>query len=305
MSGTGRNDEDSRKVREVRRVTWIGLATNVFLCAFKFVGGIVGGSQAIVADAVHSLSDTTTDVAILVGVRYWTAPADEDHPHGHRRIETLVTVSIAVLLAAVAVGLIYHALTTLQTDHVALPGWIAFAAALVSIVSKEGVYRWTIAVGKRIKSSAIIANAWHHRSDALSSIPAALAVAGARIHPAWGFLDHIGAVVVSIFIFQAAWRIGRPALDELIDAGAPVKDRARIEAIVRETEGVRHVHAIRTRYLGSGLGIDLHVHVDGQLTVRQGHDISGAVKHRLLSDGPDVVDVVVHIEPCREPKEPP
>jgi len=288
---------DPSHVKDVRRVTWAGIVVNLLLSALKFVCGIVGSSQAVVADAVHSLSDMASDAAILVGVGYWSAPADIGHPHGHRRVETVVTLLIGVLLAGVAAALIYNAVTTLGEEHASTPGWIAFGAALVSIASKEILYHWTVAVGKRIKSSAVMANAWHHRSDGLSSIPAALAVLGARIHPAWSFLDHIGAVVVSIFIFQAAWKIGWPALGELVDAGAPEQDRERIRTIAIETDGVRQVHAIRTRYVGSGLQVDLHILVDSKMTVRQGHEIAGAVKHRLLEKGPDVVDVVVHLEP--------
>ncbi|MFH1738764.1 MAG: cation diffusion facilitator family transporter [bacterium] len=290
-------------VPEVRRVTWIGLGVNIALSIFKLAAGILGRSQAVVADAVHSLSDSSTDIAILVGVRYWSQPPDEGHPHGHRRIETVVTTLIGMILAGVAVGLVYNALGTLRDRHSAPPGWIAFAAALISIVSKEGLYRWTWSVGKRIKSPAVVANAWHHRSDALSSFPAALAVAGAAISPSWSFLDHVGAVVVSLFILQAAWRIAWPALEQLADKGAPGEHRELIRSLALATGGVRVVHAIRTRHIGSGLQVDLHILVDGQMTVREGHDISETVKQNLIEQGPDVVDVVVHLEPCDEPNE--
>ena len=299
----GRQPRDAHHTAEVLRVTWVGLGANIALSILKLAAGIIGRSQAIVADGVHSLSDSSTDVAILVGVRYWTQPPDEEHPHGHRRIETVVTVFIGVLLAAVAAGLTYNALATLHERDAGSPGVIAFAAALVSIVSKEMLYRWNLSVGKRIKSPAVIANAWHHRSDALSSIPAALAVAGAAVSPSWSFLDHVGAVVVSLFILQAAWRIAWPALGQLVDTGATRMDRERIRTIALGTDGVEMVHAIRTRHIGSGLQVDLHILVDGRLTVREGHDISRAVKQRLLSEGPDVVDVVVHLEPYEESQE--
>lgn len=281
----------------IRRITWTGLVVNLALMALKFIGGLVGRSQAVVADAVHSLSDCTTDVAILIGVRYWSRPADEDHPYGHARIETMVTLVIGAILAVVAGGLVYNALATLPQRHAGPPGWVAFAAAVLSLVSKEVVYRWTIRVGKRLKSSAVIANAWHHRSDSLSSIPAALAVAGAAIHPAWSFLDHVGAVIVSLFILQAAGRIVWPALRQLVDAGASRRERARIRAIALATDGVNRIHALRTRYIGAGLLVDLHILVDPAMTVRAGHDISERVKARLLAEEADVVDVLVHIEP--------
>jgi len=269
----------------VLRVTWIGLGINMLLFVFKLFAGIVGRSQVVVADAIHSLSDSSTDVAIVIGVRYWSQPPDECHPHGHRRIETVITAFIALALGAVGLGLAWNGLVTLQEQHREPPGWIAFIAAVVSIVTKEILYRWTIAVGRRIRSQAMIANAWHHRSDALSSIPAALAVAGAAIHPSWSFLDHVGAVVVSLFILQAAWKLGWPALQQLIDSGAPRADREQIRTIALDTESVIAVHSIRTRHIGSGLQVDLHVLVDGTMTVRAGHDVSHEVKRRLLEMG--------------------
>ena len=154
----------------------IGLLGNVATSALKFVAGFIGSSQAVVADAVHSLSDTVTDIAILVGVKYWSAPADDCHPYGHRRIEAMVTAAIGMALAVVAFGIGYNAIATVREEHLEPPGWIAFLGAMVSIVVKEVIYRWTTSVGRRAKSSAVLANAWHHRSDALSSIPAALAV---------------------------------------------------------------------------------------------------------------------------------
>jgi cation diffusion facilitator family transporter len=284
----------------VRRVTWLGLGANLALAGLKFAAGFAGRSQALVADGVHSVSDSSTDLAILVGVRYWCAPADASHPHGHRRIETLITLAIAVVLAAVAVGLAYDSLASYAEPHKVPPGWIALVAAAVSVLVKEAMYRWTASVGRRARSGALLANAWHHRSDALSSVPVIVAVIGARIEPGWWFLDHVAAVVVAVFILSAAWKIGWPAAKELVDAGAPQKVRAEIERIARSVEPVCHVHAVRTRYVGPGVVVDLHVKVDGALTVREGHDVSEQVKGRLLAEGPDLVDVVVHLEPCDE-----
>jgi len=282
----------------IRRVTIIGMAVNIVLAALKFAGGVIGGSQAVVADAVHSLSDMTTDVAILVGVSIWEKPADDTHPYGHRRVESMVTLGIGLVLVVVAVGILFNAVSTITQPHEKGPEWIAFWAALVSIVFKEVLYRWTAAAGRKIKSMSLVANAWHHRTDALSSIPAALAVAGAAIKPAWAVLDHIGAVVVSVFIFKASYDIARPAFDTLIDRGAPKDVIREIERIATETWGVRSVHKIRTRYIsGESVAVDLHITVDEDLTVRDGHDISEEVKWRLIEQGPDVIDVVVHLEP--------
>ena len=282
---------------EVQRVTLWGLLANLVLSALKFTLGVLGSSQALVADAVHSLSDSTTDLAVLIGARFWSAPADHDHPHGHGRIETLITCLIGMVLFGVGVGLAYRAVWYLHGRQGGTPGWSVLAAACISIIVKELLYRWTARVGKQVKSSALIANAWHHRSDALSSVPVAIAVAGTRIQPSWVFLDQIATVIVSVLVIHAAWNIAWPALLQLIDAGADEQDQEQILRIALETEGVKSTHKLRTRQIGPGIQVDLHVLVDPNLTVRNGHDIAGAVKERILNEGPDVVDVLVHLEP--------
>ena len=289
---------------EVRRVTWIGLAVNLFLSAFKFVAGVLGHSQVVVADAVHSLSDSTTDIALLVGV---SLPGqnrpDESHPYGHRPHRNgRYGFHRCRTGGGGGVVLAYRGLATIREHHNRPPGWIAFLAAMVSIVVKEVLYRWTSAIGIRVKSSAVVANAWHHRSDALSSIPAAIAVAVAVFVPSWSFLDHVGAILVSLFILHAAWKIGWPALGQMVDTGASEKVCSDIREIAVKTAGVQSVHAIRTRYLGSGIQVDLHVLVNPDLTVRRGHEISEDVEKRLLASVPDVLDVVVHIEPSEQHK---
>lgn len=298
--GSGAGIEAGPAARSVKKATWAGLVVNVLLSGFKIAAGTIGNSQAIVADGVHSLSDTTTDVAVLVGVNYWYAPPDEDHPHGHGRIETIVTFLIGLVLALVALGLSYNAAVTFNEPRQGPPGLVALVAALVSLASKEALYQWTAAVGRRIGSRALVANAWHHRSDGLSSIPAALAVVGARLVPEWQFLDQAGAIVVSIFILHAAWRIAWPALKELADTGAPSDDCGAIVDSCLNVEGVRATHKLRTRRIGQGWQVDIHVQVDGDLTVRQGHDIAGKVKQCLVDEGPSIIDVIVHIEPWEE-----
>jgi cation diffusion facilitator family transporter len=285
------------QARQVQWVTVWGLLVNLALAAIKFVFGIVGSSQALVADAVHSVSDLGTDFAVLIGAPFWSAPADAEHPHGHGRIETLITSVIGILLGLVGIALAYRAVSTLHLRHGSVPGWSALAAACASIVAKEGLYWWTRQVGRRARSSALIANAWHHRSDALSSVPVAVAVLGTRIEPSWIFLDHIATVVVAILIVGAAFEIAAPALRELVDVGAGKEDREAILGLVLATDGVQAVHELRTRYVGSGLHVDLHVLVAPDLTVRQGHDIATVVKQRLLEEGPEVVDVLIHVEP--------
>ena len=287
----------NKNINKVRNITLIGIVINIILSGLKFTAGILGSSRAVLADAVHSLSDMTTDMAILFGIKYWTAPADKNHPYGHWRIETMVTAFIGILLAGVAIGIGYRALINIRHEHLVQPGWIAFIGAFISILVKEILYQWTIAVGRKVQSSAVIANAWHHRSDALSSIPALLAVMIAIISPKWSFIDQFGAIIVSLFILHASGKIIKPALQELADTGVSADVHAKIQSLAKTTKGVLSVHAIRTRRIGGGIYIDLHIMVDGAMSVHQGHDISKAVKHRLLEKGPRIVDVMVHLEP--------
>jgi len=286
---------------DIRCVTLAGLGVNLALCALKLAAGVVGHSSAVVADGVHSASDIATDIAVLIGAMVWSEPPDQEHPYGHGRVETLVALGLALSLVGVASGLVYSALRSLESGASTQPGWVAFAAAVLSLVVKELLYRWTIRKGTELKSPAMVANAWHHRSDALSSIPAAIAVATARFMPEWHFVDHIGSVVVSVFIIGAAWRIGSQALQHLIDRGAPANVVSDIGRLAREVRGVECVHAIRTRHLGRGWSVDLHVLVDGDLPVRVGHDIAEAVHDRIVDGSDDVVDVVVHTEPAPKP----
>ena len=284
----------------IQKVTWGGMIVNIILAAIKFLVGFLGSSQAVIADAVHSLSDMTTDIAVLFGVKFWSAPPDSSHPYGHQRIEEVVTVAIGLALAAVAAGLAYNSISTIREDHIQKIGWVAVAGPILSIIGKEALYRWTVHVGEKVKSSAVIANAWHHRSDALSSIPALVAVVVAAIFPDWGFVDHIGAVLIACFILKVSWDIIIPALKGLIDTGASDKIQEHIKAIAMGVKGVKSTHAIRTRKFGSHLFVDLHILVEPELTVRAGHEISEDVKVQLLNNGLEVMDVVVHLEPYDE-----
>ena len=286
---------------KVRRVGWVGLVCNLLLAAAKAVAGVLGHSQAVLADALHSLTDSVTDIAVILGVRYWSAPADDDHPHGHGRIETLVTVVIGLAVGAVAVGMGVEAIRGLREESRFVPSGIALVVSLASILGKEILYQWTARVGREVRSPALVANAWHHRSDAISSIPAALAVGFALINPEWAVVDSVGAVVVCLLILQASWKILRPAVDQLIDAGAPAEERRQIEELAVQVDGVEAAHAVRTRYVGADLAVDLHVEVDGGLSVGEGHTIAVAVRQKLVDDGPNVVDAVVQVEPHKLP----
>ena len=287
---------DRLKAGIVKKVTWWGLIINVILSAVKMAAGILGGCQALIADAVHSLSDLTTDIAVLVGVKFWSAPADTRHPYGHGRIETIVSMIIGAALFGVAIYIGYQAVVTFKSGEIFRPDWWVFGAALLSIISKEWLYRWTAKTGKRVKSPAIVANAWHHRSDAFSSIPVAIAILVSMVYPN-DFVDHVAALMVSAFILKAAWNIMYEAYDQLIDAGADAACLERLRDLTFQIEGVRDVHKLRTRNIGSGLQVDLHVLVDPMMTVHDSHDIAGEVQRRLVNTDENVLDVLVHIEP--------
>ena len=290
--------KETDMVGKVRRVAYAGMAVNVAVASLKGIAGVAFASQALMADAVHSLSDLLTDVSVVLGVRYWTAPADEEHPYGHGKIEALVTLFIALALVAVAYGLGSHAVRSFLAGGTSSPGLPALFCALVSIFAKEWIFRWTRRVARSVNSQALEANAWHHRSDAISSIPVAVAIAAAHFFPSQSWMDAAGALVVSLFIIRVAWEIASPALQELIDAD--IGDKASVVAeIAQGVPGVLTVHKVRVRRYGGAFAADLHVHVDGNLSVAEGHAIGHAVSDALTDSGIGVTDAVVHIEPGR------
>ncbi|MEI3040768.1 MAG: cation diffusion facilitator family transporter [Victivallales bacterium] len=289
-------------VERVRSVTFVGMLLNIVLTLLKAVGGILFQSQVLVADAVHSLSDLVTDLAVIFGVKYWSAPPDESHPYGHGRIETLVSAFIGIALVLVASGLIGDAVAVLRAGTEQRPGLPAFFIALVSILLKEWLFRWTRSEGRKMNSKALEANAWHHRSDAFSSIPAAIAVILAHFFPALHFVDPLGAILVSIFIFHAAWKIVKPTLLELSDARVTEKVQ-ELTRIASSVPGVCGVHAVRCRLAGASVLADLHVTVDPEMTVRDGHALSHRVRSAILEAVPQVTDVIVHLEPGNDPPE--
>ena len=287
--------------KKIKLVTAVGLFANLILTVFKIIAGYFGNSQTVIADGIHSLSDSVTDIAVIVGSSFWSAPPDESHPHGHRRIETFITAIIGIALLAIAYGIGRNAITTFNDPDEA-PSWIAFAAAIASILVKEILYQYTYHSGKTLKSSAVMANAWHHRSDAISSVPAAVAVIISMNFPAYPYIDNIGALLVSLFIVWTAFKISWDAILELTDAGADKVACESIECAAKGVEGVKSIHKCRTRKYGSGIQVDLHIQVDPDITVREGHDIGHRVEDELFKNH-DVIDVVVHVEPYDECEE--
>ena len=291
------------KTIAVYRVTWFGAVINVFLTGFKFTAGVVGNSSVLIADAVHSLSDLMTDIAMLLGMRFWNRPADQGHPYGHAKIETLVTLFIGIVLALVGIDLLVSAvrllINILDGNPPLSPTWLPLVAALVSIALKEYLYRISVKVGMVAKSSAMIANAWHHRSDALSSIPAAAAVGACLLFgDKYVFLDPVGTVVVSFMIIHVAWKITQPTFAALLDSGASELQCQAIADEIGSFPEVRDLHKLRTRYVGpTGLVIDVHIHVDPNMSVTDAHALTHRIEQKLRQSGGNIIDVFVHVEP--------
>jgi cation diffusion facilitator family transporter len=293
-SGEGTRAEREKKLRSV---TWAGFWTNIALSVFKIFAGLTGHSQAMVADGIHSASDTITDLAVIIGSYFWSKPPDRAHPYGHKRLETLVTIFIGLVLMVAGGAIGWDAIFSITKEQGPPPSLLALSAAAISIVVKEVLYRWTKQIGRRIKSMAMVANAWHHRLDVFSSIPALIAVGAAIVFPEWHFLDKAGAIFVSALIFHAALKIILNGLKEVSDAGAPEEICNEIMNLAFRHPLVRQVHGIRTRYMGNSIQVDLHLVLDGNMTVFEGHGVAEGIKQNILENGPDVIDVEIHIEP--------
>ena len=292
--------EESR--RAARSVTLVGTALNILLILLKFFAGVIGKSQALIADAVHSISDLFTDAVVLVGLRMGRKAPDEKHHFGHARIETLASAAVGLALVGTALYLGLKAAWNIHLHTEYHPTRLALIAAAVSIALKEALYRYTVHVGRRIKSQAVTANAWHHRSDALSSVAVLLGVTGARIKPSWHILDAYAALIVSFFIVKVAFDILRDTLLEFVDTAPGPEVLERILQCTRKVEGVIETHDLRVRTLGGLHQMETHIVVDGRLTVTEGHLIAKAVEKCLLDEVPDLDRIIVHVDPEVEAK---
>lgn len=266
---------------------WIDAACSVF----KAVAGFAFGSYALVADAAHSASDFVTDFAVAFGVKYWTAPADDGHPYGHGKIESVVVLFMSAALFAAAAGICCTAF-----GRSSVPDAMAGVAAFSTAVVKAGLAAWTFRVAVSVRSSALKANAWHHLSDALSSVPVAAAAFVSSARPGLVWLDFAAAVLVSAAVAKTAWSFAKAAILELVDADIPEKTLS-VAVAASHVFGVKDIHKARTRRYGCAFQADLHVQVDSGLTVKEGHDIAHGVKDRIMSECDGVSDVVVHVEP--------
>lgn len=279
------------------KVITAGLFINLFLAAFKLLSGIYGHSRTMVADSVNHMGDVLSDIALLIGVKFWTKPPDATHPFGHRRIETFIALLIGLSIAATAVYIAYDAVTSFGTKHESAPKIIALVAALCGMVIKEFAFRFTDKAGRKLKSPAILAKALDHRSDAIEAVPVSAAVAASIFFPQYAFIDHIGALVVSAFILYISLRVIIPSLAELTDMGASKDICEKVSEICLSVKGVKGMHKLQTRRIGSLWSINVHIQVKGSLTVTEGHKISGAVKYALLNSDMDIIEAHIHVEP--------
>lgn len=295
----------TEREKAIYQVTWAGSFVNFLLVIFKFIAGILGHSAAMIADAVHSLSDFATDIVVLIFTRISNKPQDKNHDYGHGKYETLATAIIGIVLFAVGASICWNGLQAIQTvwqgGRLPTPGMLAFAGAIISIVSKELIYRYTIHVGRKINSSAVIANAWHHRSDAFSSIGTAIGIGGAIVlGESWSVLDPMAAVVVSFFIMKVAVQLLKPCVDELTEKSLPDEIEKEICLIAENTPGVSAIHNLRTRRIGNHYAIEMHVRMDGHLTLYEAHAKASVIENKLKEKYGNETHVGIHVEPVKD-----
>ena len=288
--------------RQIYKVTLVGGAVNVVLLVFKFVAGIVGHSAAMVADAVHSLSDFVTDIIVLVFVRISGKPKDKSHDYGHGKYETLAMTIIGMALLVVAIGIVYGGVMKiaawLNGHQLEAPGTLALWAALLSVALKEAVYRYSMVEARRLKSQAVEANAWHHRSDALSSVGTAVGIGGAIfLGQRWTVLDPAASVVVGLFIVKVSIDLLRNGIGDLMEQSLPDEVEAEILQLAASVPGIAEPHDLRTRRIGNHYAIELHILMDGDIPLRMAHDRASEVEDLLRAHYGEETHVAVHVEP--------
>ena len=292
------------RVQRITRITVFGTIVNTLLLAFKFLAGILGGSAAMLADAVHSLSDFLTDIVVLVFVKISNRPADRKHSYGYGKYETLATLCIGIALLAVGSGIAVDGVEKIiqvwNGETLAQPGWIAFWAAIASIALKELTYWLTIRVAKQVDSEALRANAWHHRSDALSSIGTGLGIGGAiLLGQKWTILDPIAALVVSVFIVLTALRLTYGAIGEFLEQSLPEENENEIRAIVAADKELSELHHLCTRRLGNRVAIEMHLRMPGNTPLTIAHKHASAIEQQLKQRSGDQTHINIHLEPTK------
>lgn len=290
---------------KIYRVTFVGLAVNLVLSFLKLAAGVAGRSGAMVADAVHSFSDLATDVVVIAFARISAKPQDDDHDYGHGKYETLATIIISLALGVVGAGILINSVrgirVVLDGGVLPRPGVIALAAAVVSIAAKEILYRYTVRVGRAVESPSVVANAWHHRSDALSSLGTLVGIGCAYfLGQKWRIADPIAALVVAVFIFKVAFDLIRTGLGELLERSLPADMEEEILRIVTADSEIREPHNLRTRRIGASIAVEVHVRVDGNMTVSRSHALTVDIERRLRARFGEGTMIAIHVEPVKE-----
>ena len=291
--------------KQIYKVTLVGSAGNLALLAFKFVAGIVGHSSAMIADAIHSFSDFITDIIVIVFVRISAKPQDKSHDYGHGKFETIASSIIGLALMGAALGIIISGTLKIAAwaggEQIQSPGMLALWAALLSITCKEILYRYTIIRGKSLSSQALVANAWHHRSDALSSVGAAIGIGGAiLLGNRWTVLDPVASVVVGAMLVKVAMGLLSTSVGELTESSLPEETEREIVDIIQSFQGVVEPHNLRTRRIGNRIAIELHIRMDGDLSLREAHERATAIEHRLKEHFGASTHVSLHMEPIKD-----
>ncbi|WP_346700952.1 cation diffusion facilitator family transporter [uncultured Alistipes sp.] len=297
------NEAEIRK-RKIYHVTFVGLVVNLVLSLLKLAAGIVGRSGAMVADAVHSFSDLATDVVVIAFARISAKPRDSGHDYGHGKYETLATIIISLALGIVGAGILFNSIegirVVVEGGSLPRPGAVALIAALVSILVKEILYRYTVREGRALQSPSVVANAWHHRSDALSSLGTLAGIGCAYFLGAkWRIADPIAALVVAVFIFKIAFDLIRTGLSELLEQSLPEDVEQEILAIVTSNPEIREPHNLRTRRIGASIAIEVHVRMDGQMTVEHSHALTVEIERRLRARFGEGTMIAIHVEPVK------
>lgn len=283
------------RYKYARKVTVIGAIVNAFLGAIKIIGGLLFHSHALIADGIHSFSDLFTDLMVLIASKYGSQEADHSHPYGHQRFETAATLLLSLFLILAGAGIAWDAFYELLYEHADVPGFLALPIALISILANEMLYHYTHYIGKYIGSTLIIANAWHHRSDAASSVVVTVGLIGSLA--GYLYLDAIAAIIVAFMIIKMGWSYGWNSVKELVDTAVEPQKLARIKDTIQHIDGVERIHQLRSRSMGGDVFVDVHILVSPYISVSEGHYIAQHVHHLLVDKMKEVKDVTVHVDP--------
>ena len=298
---------DETRSKEAKKATWIGFVVNAFLTFFKIIAGFLGGSAAMIADGVHSLSDFFTDIVVLVGFKFTDKPADDQHNYGHGKYETLATVVISLALLLVGYKIMTSGIMSIyevlfKGKIIEQPKMIALVAAVFSIVSKELLFRYTRRVGEMIQSAAVIANGWHHRSDAFSSVGTMVGIGGAIfLGRNWAFLDPLASLIVSVFIFKVSFKILMPAVNELLESSLQDEEIAYIKKIIEASPHIQNFHHLRTRRIGSKVAVEVHFVFEKTMSIQEAHALATEVEKEVKEYFGTSSIITTHLEPSRDP----